>query len=260
MKVYILGDLEGAAGVVDFESQTYSDGKYYEQARRLATLEVNAMVEGLRAAGVSEILFLDGHGSGGIDIEMMHPDAKVVYGRPIQVPWELDGSFDAMLLYGHHARANTDKGVLCHSWSSRTIDNCWLNGQLIGEIGLNIMIAGYFDVPTIFISGDDAAIAEAKSYVPNIEGISVKRGLSRTSAVSLPPARARLEIQEGVQRAIERLGDIAPFLIDPPYEYRVQYLKPELAEAKARQPGVERLDERTCRLFADDLLELARRR
>ena len=29
MKVYIVTDLEGVAGVVSFASQTYSDGKYY---------------------------------------------------------------------------------------------------------------------------------------------------------------------------------------------------------------------------------------
>ena len=129
MKVFILGDLEGTAGVVDFKSQTYSDAKYYEQTKRLAILEINALIDG---------------------------------GRPISAPWGLDPTFDAMLLYGHHSMSNTNCGVICHSWSSRTIDNCWLNGKLIGEIGFNISLAGEVEVPTIFVSGDNTAIAEAK--------------------------------------------------------------------------------------------------
>lgn len=260
MHIYIMGDLEGAAGVVDFVSQSYSDGKYNEQAKRLATFEVNAMVEGLNADGVAEILFVDGHGSGGVDIELLHPSLKVMLGRPISAPWGLDGGIDAMMLYGHHARANTERAVLCHSWSSRAIDNCWLNGELVGEIGFNMALAGQFDIPTIFISGDDATIAEARNYVPNIEGVSVKQGLSRTSAITLTPIRAREKIRDGVREAVRRIGEIEPLRIPPPYEFRVRYLEDRFAESKAQQPGVERLDERTCRLFADDLVDLARRR
>ena len=51
MRVFILGDLEGTAGVVDFHQQTYSDAKYYDQAKRLATLEVNALVDGVLEGG-----------------------------------------------------------------------------------------------------------------------------------------------------------------------------------------------------------------
>ena len=51
MKVFILGDLEGTAGVVDFKSQTYSDAKYYEQTKRLAILEINALIDGVIAGG-----------------------------------------------------------------------------------------------------------------------------------------------------------------------------------------------------------------
>ena len=136
MRIFILGDLEGAAGVVDFHQQTYSDAKYYEQAKRLSTLEVNALVDGVLEGGAQEVWFLDGHGPGGIDYELMHPEVQMIIGRPISAPWGLDESFDAFLLYGHHSMGNTERGVLCHSWSSRTIANCWLNGELMGRLDL----------------------------------------------------------------------------------------------------------------------------
>ena len=46
MKIYIMCDLEGAAGVIDHRRQCWFDGEYYKQARQLATLELNALVEG----------------------------------------------------------------------------------------------------------------------------------------------------------------------------------------------------------------------
>ncbi len=54
------------AGVVTFEQDSYSDGKYYETAKRLLTAEVNAAVDGLMAAGAEEVVVIDGHGPGGI--------------------------------------------------------------------------------------------------------------------------------------------------------------------------------------------------
>lgn len=66
MKIYIMTDLEGTAGVVDFESQTYPSGKYFEIAKGLATEEVNSACEGAFEAGIEEIFVVDGHGSGGI--------------------------------------------------------------------------------------------------------------------------------------------------------------------------------------------------
>ena len=69
MKLYIMTDIEGVAGVFSFEMHAYPEGKYFEYARRLLTAEVNAAVEGALAAGVIDILVVDGHGAGGINYE-----------------------------------------------------------------------------------------------------------------------------------------------------------------------------------------------
>jgi D-amino peptidase len=98
VKIYVLCDLEGAAGVVDFHTQTYAEGKYNEQAKTLATLELNALVDGALEGGATEVIVLDGHGSGGIDIAQVHPEAKVMYGRPLPRGWGLDRSYAAQFL------------------------------------------------------------------------------------------------------------------------------------------------------------------
>ena len=260
MKIFILGDLEGAAGVVDFRQQTYSDAKYYEQAKRLATLEVNALAEGALEAGATELWFLDGHGPGGTDYELMHPEVQMIIGRPIPVPWGLDESFDALFLYGHHSMANTDRGVLCHSWSSRAIANCWLNGELIGEIGFNAALAGSFGIPTTFISGDDTAVVEAQQYVHNIVSVTTKKGISQTSALSLAPAKARDLLRAGGREAVERGSEIAPFTVSPPYKFITERLTEEAVDAKAKQPHVERLDSHKYQVVGETLIEIAQRR
>jgi len=47
VKVYVVCDIEGVAGVVDFKLQCMTEGRYYDQAVRIATLELNALVEGV---------------------------------------------------------------------------------------------------------------------------------------------------------------------------------------------------------------------
>lgn len=260
VKIYILCDLEGAAGVVDFESQSRPTGPYYEQARRLATLEVNALVDGLLAGGATELLVLDGHGPGGIDVELLHREARLYMGRPIMAPYGLDGGFDGMVLYGHHAMNNVPGANLAHSWNSRGIVECRLNGDLIGEIGFNMALAGQFGVPTLLISGDRAACEEAARLAPEIESVVVKEGLHRTAAVTLSPAKARELLSAAGQAVMGRIAQIPPVTIDPPYIFRTQYVNTEIADAMAARPHVKRVDACTVEIGSDDLADVCRLR
>lgn len=82
MKVYILSDLEGTAGVINFSDYGEPGARYYELAKSLVTAEVNAVVEGALDAGADEVLVLDGHGHGAINPLELHPFAKLLAGRP----------------------------------------------------------------------------------------------------------------------------------------------------------------------------------
>ena len=85
MKILMMTDLEGVAGVVSFANQTGPDGRYYEAAKKLLTAEVNAAVEGLIEAGVEEILVVDGHGAGAIEFTDLHPAARLLHGRRLHL-------------------------------------------------------------------------------------------------------------------------------------------------------------------------------
>ena len=102
MKVYIMTDIEGVAGVSEWAHGNPA-GVYYERSKRLLTLEVNAAVEGALEAGATEILVWDGHGPGGLDPELLHPEAWLLQGKECPKGWGLDETFDAMFFVGQHA-------------------------------------------------------------------------------------------------------------------------------------------------------------
>lgn len=260
-RVVMMTDLEGVAGVVSFEAQAYADGRYNEDAKALLTGEINAAVEGLVAEGVEEILVIDGHGSGGVVFEALHPAAKLLHGRPTapRAVWgEVIATYDAAMLVGQHAMAGVPNGNLAHTQSSRSIDFIELNGTPIGETAQFALFCGGLGVPTIFLSGDDAACREAEALIPGMITVAVKQGLSRNSAISLSTAEARRLIREGVRRAVaaQRQEPLAPLRWQGPYVLEKRFFHTDTADRAAEAPGVARVDGQTVRIEGDDIVSL----
>ena len=254
LKIFIGTDLEGVSGVVTFEKHSYSTGVYYEQSKILLTKEINAAVEGLLEEGISEIVVFDGHGSGGINIDYLHPAAKVVMGSG--KPLVIDSSFDAYMFIGQHSMSNTPNGNLADSFSSRTINNIWINGELSGEISNCVLIASHYNVPTIFLSGDDTACNEIKQLIPNIETVATKKGLGLNAALCLSPENARKAIKAGVKRAVRKLDQFELYKVEPPYEVVIEYKNPESAEYKSKRNGWKLFDGIKCTYTTDDYLSV----
>ena len=265
-------DMECVAGVVtlpeycipgpDNKYGRREAGRYYEHARELATLEVNAAVEGVLEAGASEVLVCDAHGFGGLHVSLLHPEARMLTGRGELWPLGLDRSFDAGIMIGQHARANTDGGHLCHSGSFDR-DDWALNDRSVGEIELYMMMCAYFGVPTMMISGDAAACDQAQELVPSIERVAViegqrlgsSKGMTVDEAIDLnvpaihvAPSMARRMIREGAGRCLQNVDQVERFWVDPPYE---------MIRLSRRHPDGTR---RRAVTTADDYLDLMRQR
>src|SRR6266478_6488757 len=58
MKVHVISDMEGVAGIVKWQQTTGGD-PMYEEGRKLYTEEINAAVRGAKAAGATEIVVMD---------------------------------------------------------------------------------------------------------------------------------------------------------------------------------------------------------
>ncbi len=261
MKVLMMTDLEGVAGVVSFEKQGYADGVYHEAAKRLLTLEVNAAIDGLLAVGVEDVLVLDMHGPGGISFEDLHPAAKLMHGRPLAPQAVRDtvyATYDVGVMIGQHAMAGVTDGNLAHTQSSRHIDYYTLNGNLIGELAQFALYCGGLGLPMIFLSGDHAACHEVEELIPGVTTAAVKQGLSRDSAISLSKEASRALIRERIQVAIRRQREdpLPPLVWDPPYVLDKRFFHTDTADSAAAQPGVERVDPQTVRIRGDDILNI----
>lgn len=244
MRIMIVTDLEGVAGVKNFDDWCRPEySPYYGTACKFLTGEVNAAVDGFFAGGAEYVQVVDGHGPGGIDIELLDP--RVEYARgwaPPTWPFGMDSSFDGLAHVGQHAKASTEYAHLCHTQNFSYIDLS-VNGVSIGEFGQAALCAAELGIPAFFAAGDLAFTKEAAALAPGITACAVKRGvmpgtgeectheeyrLRNHGAVHVPPARAREMIREGAETAIRKLREAAPPLIKlrPPYSLHAVF-RPE---------------------------------
>ena len=163
MNVYISCDAEGVAGISDWE-QCVPGQKDYKLGRELMVGEVNAGIEGALVAGAKKIVVNDSHATMiNLIPEELHPRALLLQGseKPMSMVTGLDNSFDAVVFIGYHSMAGTSAGILSHTYTS-IITEVRINGRQVGEPELNAMMAGWYGVPVVFLSGDESATKEIK--------------------------------------------------------------------------------------------------
>jgi len=261
---FIVTDLEGTAGVTSFDAQTRPGARYLDRSRRLATAELNAAVEALVAAGVDDVLVLDGHGCEGLWYEDLHPAVKLIHGRPHAPHSVLDpivDRYEAGLIIGQHAMAGIRSGNMNHTQNSLLIDHIAINGTVVGEIAQWALYWGAAGMPFIFLSGEADACTEARTLIPEIETAAVKQGLSRNSAISVSPIEARRLIADGVARAVDRHRGtpVRPTVWPGPYVLEKRFFYTDAADAAADSPDAERVDGQTVRFRSEDIRSLVYR-
>jgi D-amino peptidase len=211
VRIYISADMEGITGLVD-AGDVQPGGADYERGRVMMTEDVNAAVRGAVAAGATDILVNDAHGPmRNILPDQLHPAARLVRGRPKPMGMleGLDGSFDAALCVGYHARAGT-LGVLSHSFMGHEIEDMWLDDRPAGEIGLTHATAAALGVPIVLLTGDDTACAEAADWDPAVVTVPVKNARDRFAAELRPVPEARQEIETSAAAALQAAsGEVA---------------------------------------------------
>lgn len=253
-------DMEGVSGVVDFENCKPS-GEFYEKYKRLTTLEVNAAVEGILSTGSHEIVVCDGHGCGAIDIEQLHKEAQLIMGRPLDIMFEMgDGQYDAFLMVGQHAMKGAPNANLDHTFNSKTILSLSINGSPIGEAGVNALRAGIYGIPTIYLSGDQAACHEIRKIIPEIHTCQVKRAIKTTSAVCLQPEKARDKIIESVAFAVRHMEGLKPYKLEPPYEAIFEYVHPDSVAPYRKKDYCKIMSDTKVAIYADNMIDLLKYR
>jgi D-amino peptidase len=259
MRVHIISDIEGVAGVVKSEQ---GDGgePLFEEARRLYTEEINACIRGAFSAGASEVVVMDCHGAGkGWTFNSLLPEALdprcewVVQNEWTEYTGFLEEGCDAALFVGMHARAGVADGVLNHTISGSDIYELRFNGTAVGETGINAALCGTFGCPVLLVTGDDAVCGEGTELLGDgLTTVAVKQGLGRQSARNVAPKRAREMIQDGAKRALADLNAVAPYDPGHPCEIEVDLMGSHLVEPYRSRHGVEIVDGRRLVSRADD--------
>jgi len=226
LKVYVNTDLEGASGVYKFAQTREPGTPLYREACEYFMGDVAAVVQGLRVAGVEEIVVLDGHGAQAVLPNRMISPAKYITGKPRPgVLTGLDRSYSGMVMLGFHAMMGTPDGVLCHTQSSKTENRYWYNGVESGELAQSAAIAGYFGVPAIMVTGDEATCREARKFFgPECVTVAVKKGLAREAAELYPFDETRKALYEGAKRAVAAIPRSKPYTLALPIKAKKQFL------------------------------------
>jgi D-amino peptidase len=259
MKVLISVDMEGISGIVH-SSQASPGARDYEWARTMMAGDANAAVEGAVAGGATEIVVADAHdGMHNLRLNELHPAASLVSGsgRPLSMIHGVDESFDALFMIGYHATCGVPEGIMNHAYISRGLQRVRLNDRIVGEIGIFAAVAGCFGVPTVLVSGDDACCEEATAWLPGVSTVSVKKGINRFAAQCLSQQTAHNRIREAATQVLqaESFGHVQPLRSESPTRFTVELTGSQCADAAARVPGVQRIDERTVSIENADYLQ-----
>lgn len=252
-KVYISVDMEGISGISG-RDQTSATGSEYGRSRKLMAEDTNAAIRGALAAGATEIVVNDSHGGHrNLLPEDLHPSASLIshnFKRHGMVEG-LDETFDAVVFIGYHAKAGTPIGLFAHTGSG-VVRDVEINGLSVGEGGMNTMVADWYGVPVVLVTGDDIAVAQVQEVATQARGVVVKRAIN-TQAVHLKSLEtARSEIESAAREAVSSLPSHASKRVDG-YRVRMQFrdtLIPEVAESV---PSLRRPEPDTLEFTSDSM-------
>jgi D-amino peptidase len=252
-KVYISADMEGISGIVG-DDQLSAGGAEYGRSRKLMAEDVNAAIRGALAAGATEIVVNDAHGSQrNLLPEDLDPSARLIshsFKRHGMMEG-LDETFAAVIFIGYHAKADTPGGLFAHTGSG-VVRDLQIDGRSVGEGGMNTMLAQWYGVPVVLVTGDDVAVAEVKEVATSARGVVVKRAINVRAAELKSVREARKEIEAAAREAIGSARKEGPKRPSPG-RVRLRYRNftyPEIAEAF---PTIKRVDPDTIEFTADTM-------
>jgi D-amino peptidase len=259
MKIWISFDMEGVAGIVDWEQCRPTGGPAYALGCALSQDEVNAAIEGAVAGGATEVVLNDSHGRmANLDPRLIAGNATYVSGghKPRYMMQGLDETADAVFLVGYHGSISGRPSTLSHTYSPEVFAAARVNGTEVGESGINALVAEHYGVPIAFVSGDQATRAETEPFAKGAVHVTTKESITRFSAANLHPAESCLRIRAGAEEAVRRVaaGSVPTPGIARPATLDLDLQTADMAEVATWARGTERTGERSVRIAGDDLL------
>jgi D-amino peptidase len=261
LKVVLLYDMEGVSGITDVKQTEFAHGDEYAEGRKSLTADVNAAITGLKAAGATEILVVDGHGSGNMqspDVleNQLLPPARMIDG---DAPFDIymgsyDHSVDAIVAIGMHAGAGNSTGFLSHTWTYEDADYR-VNGIPVNESMILAMGAARLKIPLIMVSGDDQLEKEVRRNLPWVQYATVKHAVNRAKAEPFRREEVDRRIQMAARNALQSLEAAKLPDFPGPYRFALTFQDQAQASNAALLPGTEVLNFLTVQFRANDFEE-----
>lgn len=261
LKVLLLYDMEGISEATNVKHTSY-DSPEYRAARASLTADVNAAIAGLNAAGVAEVLVVDGHGSGNalepdvLEDTLLAPAKVIARDAPFDIYMDsYDHSIDAIVAVAMHAGAGNRTGFLSHTYSGVAAEYR-VNGVPFNETMILAMGAARLKIPVVAVSGDDQLEKELARNLPWVQYAAVKHAVDRSKAEPLTRAEIDRRITAAVKVGIEQLASARLPEFAGPYRFAVTFRDEAEATSAALFPGAEAgFDPRTVQLRAADFEE-----
>ena len=252
-KVYISVDMEGISGISGSD-QLNAAGAEYSRSRKLMADDANAAIRGAKAGGATEIVVNDSHGSmRNLRLEDLEPGARLISHsfKRMGMVEGLDESFDAAIFIGYHAKAGHPTGLFAHTGSGVVAD-VRVNGTSVGEGGLNTLVAEWYGVPVVLVTGDDVAVRQVGEIAKSAKLVAVKRAINQRAVELRPLDDGRREIEEAAKSAVGSAARVTPRKA-PAYKVELQFKETVIPEIAANLPGIERPSPDTVAFAAETM-------
>lgn len=204
MRVVVCTDLEGIGGVDRYEACFPAWPAGYRRAQELMEGEVSAVLEGLREAGVEDVLVTDWHFAGN-NLRRPEVDAPVeglwLSGRPTMSASRTYGPRDLAVFVGMHAGAGRPDAFMSHTfWQGLAIE---VDGVPVDEAYLWATMVGATGARLGFVAGERELGDEVTELLPGVPFHAVKDSHSRTRArTARDPRDIREELRQAAADAV----------------------------------------------------------
>ncbi|HET7698270.1 MAG TPA: M55 family metallopeptidase [Vicinamibacterales bacterium] len=239
-KVFISADMEGISGISGSD-QLSATGSEYGRSRKMMADDVNAAIRGARAGGATAVVVNDSHGSmRNLRLEDLDPEVRLIshsFKRSGMMEG-LDETFDAAIFVGYHAKAGHPAGLFAHTGSG-VVRDVRVNGTSMGEGGLNTLVAAWYGVPVVLVTGDDVAVKQVAEIATGARTVAVKRAINPRAAELRPFRDAHADIERGARDGVAAAKRFAPRR-EGSYRVEVQFQEIAIPEVAENLPGMQR--------------------
>ena len=233
MEYLISVDLEGVHGVVGEPYKSLTRASDFDTAVENAYFEINTAVKALFDNGADKVSVYDYHGySDNLDFSKLDSRVSKIHAKEEEPRFIFakDHSFAGAVFLGYHAKEGTLGAVMAHTFNSVGVQYVKLNGETIGEIGVDALLCNKYGIKPLLIAGDDYCAAEAEGCMPGIVSVITKYGEGRNHARLRSRDEVLKEIYEGVARAMNSVSEVKAPAFPEKACLEVRYTRAETAE------------------------------